>query len=345
MNATAAFYAQAYGYNKAQSTTGKWNQPMLGVVPPLTTTPGQLTPPGQKKSKFKPRPGVQVQMFYCETCKISCAGPQTYKEHLEGQKHKKKETLMKSNEKKTETSTPIGADVQKNFNRFKNQNIIQCPLCEVACTGRDAYAAHIRGSKHQKTLKLHQKLGKPIPADLLAPHNSNLKNLTPVPPPSKPGTVVITAPPKVSLPPVETGPNLAQLNTTSDAAPANPYLDQHDEEHDTSNHEPIGREYIETRMEGKILTFYCKLCDCKFNDPNAKDMHTKGRRHRLAYKKKVDPSLIVDLKGPVTKMAKNGRLSKIKPHEMTGINESKPLLNEPNAPNQNIQSLMSQNLK
>lgn len=57
-----------------------------------------------------------------------------------------------------------------------------------------------------------------------------------------------------------------------------------DDDGDTSNHEPIGREYIETRMEGKILTFYCKLCDCKFNDPNAKDMHTKGRRHRLAYK-------------------------------------------------------------
>jgi hypothetical protein len=50
------------------------------------------------------------------------------------------------------------------------------------------------------------------------------------------------------------------------------------------SNEPIGREYIETRIEGKITAFYCKLCDCKFNDPNAKDMHTKGRRHRLAYK-------------------------------------------------------------
>ena len=48
--------------------------------------------------------------------------------------------------------------------------------------------------------------------------------------------------------------------------------------------EPIGKEYIETKLDGKILSFYCKLCDCQFNDPNAKDMHTKGRRHRLAYK-------------------------------------------------------------
>jgi hypothetical protein len=69
----------------------------------------------------------------------------------------------------------------------------------------------------------------------------------------------------------------------------------HDQD-EQMNIEPIGREYIETRLEGKILSFYCKLCECQFNDPNAKDMHTKGRRHRLAYKKKVDPSLRVDMK-------------------------------------------------
>lgn len=48
--------------------------------------------------------------------------------------------------------------------------------------------------------------------------------------------------------------------------------------------------------EGKIVSFSCKLCECKFNDPNAKEMHMKGRRHRLQYKKKVNPDLVVDLK-------------------------------------------------
>lgn len=38
------------------------------------------------------------------------------------------------------------------------------------------------------------------------------------------------------------------------------------------------------------------MCECKFNDPNAKEMHMKGRRHRLQYKKKVDPQLVVDVK-------------------------------------------------
>ena len=39
--------------------------------------------------------------------------------------------------------------------------------------------------------------------------------------------------------------------------------------------------------EGRVVNYHCKLCDCRFTDPNAKDMHMKGRRHRLAYKKKV----------------------------------------------------------
>ena len=48
-----------------------------------------------------------------------------------------------------------------------------------------------------------------------------------------------------------------------------------------------GHEYIEeikNEATGKIISFNCKLCECKFNDPNAKDMHMKGRRHRLQYK-------------------------------------------------------------
>ena len=34
----------------------------------------------------------------------------------------------------------------------------------------------------------------------------------------------------------------------------------------------------------------------QFNDPNAKIMHMKGRKHRQQYKKKVDPELKVDVK-------------------------------------------------
>lgn len=59
---------------------------------PFTTTPGQLgggpnTGGGPKRAGFgfkKPGggpPGAQQPMFYCDVCKISCAGPQTYKVH------------------------------------------------------------------------------------------------------------------------------------------------------------------------------------------------------------------------------------------------------------------------
>ena len=48
----------------------------------------------------------------------------------------------------------------------------------------------------------------------------------------------------------------------------------------------VGQEYIEEVKNelGKTVSFNCKLCECKFNDPNAKEMHMKGRRHRLQYK-------------------------------------------------------------
>ena len=80
----------------------------------------------------KPPPKPQ-QLHYCDVCKISCAGPQTYKEHLEGQKHKKKAREMPSNSQNGQSGgVKIG------------QNALRCELCDVTCTGSDAYAAHIR---------------------------------------------------------------------------------------------------------------------------------------------------------------------------------------------------------
>ncbi|XP_015781992.1 zinc finger RNA-binding protein isoform X3 [Tetranychus urticae] len=173
-----------------------------------------------KTNKMKTAPKVQ-QLHYCEVCKISCAGPQTYKEHLDGQRHKKKEAQMKTGAAITpnKRGQPVGVS-------------LRCGLCDVTCTGNDAYAAHIRGSKHQKVLKLHTRL------------ESNL-------------------------------------------------MDQ-----DKNDSQPVGQDYVEEIKsdDSKAVSFHCKLCDCRFNDPNAKEMHLKGRRHRLQYKKKVDPNLVVDIK-------------------------------------------------
>ena len=63
---------------------------------------------------------------------------QTYREHLEGQKHKKKEAAAKA------------GTVVHHVSR--GGTTLKCELCDVTCTGSDAYAAHIRGAKHQKVV-------------------------------------------------------------------------------------------------------------------------------------------------------------------------------------------------
>lgn len=79
---------------------------------------------------------------------------QTYKEHLEGQKHKKKEAAVKL----------AAAGASALAGRAAGASALRCELCDVTCTGADAYAAHVRGIKHQKVVKLHTMLGKPIPS-------------------------------------------------------------------------------------------------------------------------------------------------------------------------------------
>lgn len=71
---------------------------------------------------------------------VYCLFKQTYKEHLEGQKHKKKEAALKASQNTNNSSTSARG----------TQNQLRCELCDVSCTGADAYAAHIRGAKHQK---------------------------------------------------------------------------------------------------------------------------------------------------------------------------------------------------
>ncbi|KAL5017763.1 hypothetical protein ScPMuIL_005154 [Solemya velum] len=93
------------------------------------------------KGKLAKSTPKTAQLHYCDVCKISCTGPQRYKKHLDGQKHKKKEAALQ-----------IGANPQPTG---CGPNQLLCKLCDVTCTSTDAYTAHIQGSKHQKVLKLH----------------------------------------------------------------------------------------------------------------------------------------------------------------------------------------------
>ncbi|EDV52204.1 zinc finger RNA-binding protein 2 isoform X1 [Drosophila erecta] len=263
-NAASMYVAQQHQGNPNQKPNGganNWYQRKMGP-----TIPGAPAIRGMRP-KAPPRP---QQLHYCEVCKISCAGPQTYREHLEGQKHKKREASLKMSASATSTTQNRG-------------NNYHCELCDVTCTGTDAYAAHVRGAKHQKVVKLHQKLGKPIPSEE----------------PKKMG--------KINFVPAAVGAGgaggAAVVKTEGGANESDAAGDLDDNLDDslgenTDNIKPVGGEYIEEVKdeEGKILSFNCKLCDCKFNDPNAKEMHMKGRRHRLQYKRKVQPDLVVDFK-------------------------------------------------
>lgn len=200
---------------------------------------------------------------------------------------------------------------------------MRCELCDVTCTGSDAYQAHIRGSKHQKVIKLHTKLGKPIPSTEPVLVTSNGKtagksNLTQVPQiPAAAGKIKVLGTPRINfvgggrlhttsseiateektsetnevvIQSLQSESQVVQTHTSTEKLPL-----VHDAREET---QPVGQDYVEEVKsdDGKVVSFHCKLCDCRFNDPNAKEMHLKGRRHRLQYKKKVDPNLIVDVK-------------------------------------------------
>ena len=41
---------------------------------------------------------------------------------------------------------------------------MKCDICEITCSNKDSYLAHIKGNKHLKTINLFRKLGKPLPS-------------------------------------------------------------------------------------------------------------------------------------------------------------------------------------
>ncbi|KAI3372401.1 hypothetical protein L3Q82_022683 [Scortum barcoo] len=359
----AAVYSAASSYYQQQQ---QQKQAVAAVAATAAWTGNTFTkkPPFQSKQLRPKQPPKPPQIHYCDVCKISCAGPQTYKEHLEGQKHKKKEAALKVSQSNSSSSGSGGGLLARNA-----QNQLRCELCDVSCTGADAYAAHIRGAKHQKVVKLHTKLGKPIPSTepsmvtqassstTAAPSKTTTATMSSssttssvcVAAPSSPATsssptylkpvnIVssgvagvknpltnsisaansASSGKKISTPKINfVGGNKlqttvkmeeAKVEVSKSVTPSSGTQDPKTEVSDSlstsalaalqSDVQPVGHDYVEEvrNDEGKVIRFHCKLCECSFNDPNAKEMHLKGRRHRLQYKKKVNPDLQVEVK-------------------------------------------------
>ncbi|KAL3976446.1 hypothetical protein ACER0C_022332 [Sarotherodon galilaeus] len=359
----AAVYSAASSYYQQQQ---QQKQAVAAVAATAAWTGNTFTkkPPFQSKQLRPKQPPKPPQIHYCDVCKISCAGPQTYKEHLEGQKHKKKEAALKVSQSSSNSGSSGGA-LARNA-----QNQLRCELCDVSCTGADAYAAHIRGAKHQKVVKLHTKLGKPIPSTepsmvtqtssttTAAPSKTTLATFSSSSTTSSPCVATSSSPAssssylrpinlvssgvagvkspqasslsaanaasvgkKVNTPKINfVGGNKLQTTVKMEDSRAEakveaskpvaassgsqePKSDIPDLSTSSlavlqSDVQPVGHDYVEEvrNDEGKVIRFHCKLCECSFNDPNAKEMHLKGRRHRLQYKKKVNPDLQVEVK-------------------------------------------------
>ncbi|XP_011822848.1 PREDICTED: zinc finger RNA-binding protein 2 [Mandrillus leucophaeus] len=276
--------------------------PLQQLPPPPTPAGSGSSPRADSKPPLPsklPRPKAgprQLQLHYCDICKISCAGPQTYREHLGGQKHRKKEAAQKTG-------------VQPNGSPRGVQAQLHCDLCAVSCTGADAYTAHIRGAKHQKVFKLHTKLGKPIPTLEPAPATESTPGVEAKPASATGPSVCAPSRPALTKRPValkascQGPPELqiagcrpqrgrpAQPKSEGPGAPAQGGSEE--APLGCSDAQPVGPEYVEEvcSEEGRVLRFQCKLCECSFNDLNAKDLHVRGRRHRLQYRKKVNPDL------------------------------------------------------
>ncbi|KAK9519308.1 hypothetical protein VZT92_022047 [Zoarces viviparus] len=304
-----------------QLTSSSWSNSGSNMVTAPTVNTYKKPTFHQSKLQKPKGPPKQPQLHYCDICKISCAGPQTYREHLEGQKHKKKEAALKSGGQTGASNGPRGVQTQ-----------LCCELCDVSCTGVDAYAAHIRGAKHQKVVKLHTKLGKPIPstepllvnsAPVVTTSTAGKPSVSTSTPASVSTTSTATVTPKQAAVNVNAKPapvkkpapsKITVISNKPVSAPAavvakaeEPMQQRMDPESDDEDCDraggqgdiqPVGHDYVEEvrNDDGKVIRFHCKLCECSFNDPNAKDMHLKGRRHRLQYKKKVNPELPVEIK-------------------------------------------------
>ena len=269
----------------------------------------------RKSAPYGKPPGVSQQL-YCEICKVSCAGEQSYKDHCDGQKHKKKELLLNT------AAKPAKA---------KPGSAFFCDLCQVPCSGVDAFNAHLNGKSHIKVCNLQVKMGKEVPTNLVAPilnrpaTGQSLQSVESNPAAQQKikviGTPAInfvkgeclntmanceinsketeTVPTETdqmpdsgeqtndSTQPVDTAaPVDESLTEQQDTSNLNSFMDDQNSAANQSNAEPVGLEFVfeYSQPNSKATFFSCTLCNCKFIEFAAKEQHVRGKRHLKAFK-------------------------------------------------------------
>ena len=211
----------------------------------------------------------------------------SYKAHCEGMRHIKKQEMLK----KPSTALPAVT--------------IMCEVCDIPCSGPEAYNAHIVGSKHQRVVKLHMQLGKPVPS------------LTPLPvpktsvaTPTPAGAVKVSGTPRINFKDggslTNKRPNEGEEGDSSGKKSKNDKEDGEivDELNAVTTPdgypvprktwdesiEPVGEECIETRSgESEVSSFYCNVCNCPIGDPASVQQHIRGKKHKQFFMKKMNP--------------------------------------------------------
>ena len=274
--------------------------------------------------------GVNPVLTYCELCNVPCPGPEAYQAHIDGNKHKKVLALHTKMGKpipehspvpvsklapETSGSTPVLGTPILNLkeggflsstNAGVNPVLTYCELCNVPCSGPEAYQAHIDGVKHKRVLTLHTKMGKPIPELASIPVSK------PAPETSASATVLGT--PTLNF---KEGGRLNTTNADETEAdqPAensaevltiqslNEVISQAKQNSGTASvargPQPVGEKFVcvVEPDDGKPASFFCQLCICPIGDSVAKGQHVRGKRHRYAYKTQTRRALYLRRRG------------------------------------------------
>nr|XP_048285596.1 zinc finger RNA-binding protein isoform X2 [Myodes glareolus] len=290
----AAVYSAASSYYQQQQQQQKQAAAAAAAAAATAawtgTTFTKKTPFQNKQLKPK-QPPKPPQIHYCDVCKISCAGPQVVKLHTKLGKpipstepnvvSQATSSTAVSASKPTASPSSIGAsNCTLNTSSIATSSVkgLSTPgnssLNSTSNTKVSAVSTNM-AAKKTSTPKINF-----VGGNKLQSTGNKTEDLK--------GTECVKSTPAASAVQI---PEVKQDAVSEPVTPASLAALQ-------SDVQPVGHDYVEEvrNDEGKVIRFHCKLCECSFNDPNAKEMHLKGRRHRLQYKKKVNPDLQVEVK-------------------------------------------------
>ncbi|ESO08110.1 hypothetical protein HELRODRAFT_190894 [Helobdella robusta] len=269
----------------------------------------------------------------CNICQITCDGQKQYGDHLNGQKHKKKAEMAERiahqsennkasvvvsdsfQQKQEQLKQLIQSEKEQSILRQKQEKALSenktthqqlhssaadeqlsdedgkktqvllkqkmqvpspnipfyCKLCNVLCNSSEPFKLHLTGAKHLKKLSKQN--------DSLEKNNNNNINITNI---------------------ASNNSNNNNINKSNANSEANVVLANTDDADantktiDTLFDQLLGADYLRELLNEKgIINYRCELCSVTIPDAHHTKFHLEGRKHKVNYRKKVDPSIVL----------------------------------------------------